>query len=475
MRKRMLLPFLLLALLLPIFASCAEKTPKNTKNSLEPEEVSCLHEWALADFVTEETTIPFAGKYVCKKCEESKIDSFDYADIEIPLVNIEGDISEISKENKVGVRLSYADEALSFESDATIKWQGMSSLHWEKKNFSVTLREIDSEKKRKVVVKESWGAESKYCLKSNYTDPSGLRNIVLSDLYGEIARTRESDDPFSTLVNGGAVDGFPVLLYLNGQYQGLYNWNIPKDKWLFSMGDEDGPEAVLCGTDYPFERSGEIEIRENDKRYWEVEYYNENYGDGTYAWAVDSFNKLLSFVKNSDSARLRAEASDWLNSDRTLDVLLFSFLFGARDNIHNNLVWCTYDGKTWAPVPYDLDLTLGRCGAELYGPEKFSDFEGNPLYGNLFKAFYPELRERYFELRRSLLTTQTILELFLAKGSGVDERFFRSEAQKWRNASWWSSDAIVGSFEEERAFIRDYLDRRFANCDALFSNESFAL
>ena len=31
----------------------------------------------------------------------------------------------------------------------------------------------------------------------------------------------------------GAIDGFPVLVFNNGNYVGLYTWNIPKDKWNF--------------------------------------------------------------------------------------------------------------------------------------------------------------------------------------------------------------------------------------------------
>lgn len=56
---------------------------------------------------------------------------------------------------------------------------------------------------------------------------------------GGITATVEKHSPFERLLelpNGGAVDGFPVIITLNGEFHGLYTFNIPKDGWMFGMG-----------------------------------------------------------------------------------------------------------------------------------------------------------------------------------------------------------------------------------------------
>ena len=430
------------------------------------------HRWTLISFVTSESEIPCAGVYVCEDCKEQKTKSIHYTDIDIPLVYVSGDLTGISKENKVRSEITYAYKNQVISCAATLKWQGDGSLAHPKKNYSVAFYDEAFDKKKKVEIKQEWGAQSKYCLKANYSDPTGARNLVLSDLYGMAARTASGTDEYSELLNGGAVDGFPVLLYMNGQYAGLYNWNIPKDKWLFGMGDETAGEAVLCGDALLLDEGSGITVDEEIKGHWEIEYCNAKFTEeGGTDWAVRSFNEMLAFVQSSDKATLRAHASEYLNVDRTLDVILFSCVLGGSDTIVKNMLWTTYDGKRWAPNLYDLDRTFGRDGVQLESPNGFEDFKGQPLYGKLFIAFFDELKERYAALRRTILNTDTVMSLFSTVMEGLDDRYFRSEAERWPNAVWreTTDEVPIGSFADELKFIRTYTEKRLTYCDEIFS------
>ena len=466
--------FIWIALILCFAAVGMFACAKKDKIKSDSELSTCAHEDELISFVTNRTETPFAAEYTCSICGRKVTRSFGYEEIDIPLVEIKGNLDGISKEDKVRATIRYQSAELSFEKKAMLKWQGNSSLEYPKKNYSVTLYDSKYNKKEKIAVKEEWGAQSKYCLKSNYVDPSGARNLVLSDLYGEVARSRISDDPFKDLPNGGAVDGFLILLYHNGQYLGLYNWNIPRDKWLFGMGDEDAGEAILCGDIVEKDGVPGITLDENEKDHWEIEYCNEKFSEGKgESWCVDSFNEMLSFVKNADGETLRAQGNAYLNMDRTLDVLLFLCVFGVCDNLHSNMVWCTYDGKAWAPIPYDLDRTLGRDGTRLYEAKGLDDFKGLFLYGNIFVTFYEELRTRYFAFRETLFTTEHVSSLISENIKGVDDRYFRSEFEKWEEADWRETLSVlpIGSFDDELKYIKDYLDQRFAFCDEIFARE----
>ncbi|MBP5610640.1 MAG: CotH kinase family protein, partial [Clostridia bacterium] len=290
------------------------------------------HDWSLVSFVTEESEIPFAGVFVCKDCKVQTQKSIIFKDIDIPLVSVSGDLTEISKENKVKAAIRFSSNETSFFCAATMKWQGDGSLAHPKKNYSVALYDDAFNKKKKVEVNKEWGAESKYCLKANYAEPTFVRNLVLSDLYGLIAHDADYVDEYSELINGGAIDGFPILLYINGQYEGVYNWNIPKDKWLLGMGDDkDAGEAILCGSATQLnDRVEGITVDESIKGYWEIEYCNKAFrGNNGTDWAVDSFNEMLAFVKNADKETMRARASEFLNVDRALDVLLMSLVLAG--------------------------------------------------------------------------------------------------------------------------------------------------
>ena len=70
-------------------------------------------------------------------------------------------------------------------------------------------------------------------------DYSQARNVVSAKLFGQIVHSRNIKDEINDLYNGGAIDGYPVVIYHNGSFLGLYTMNIPKDKWLFGMDDYD--------------------------------------------------------------------------------------------------------------------------------------------------------------------------------------------------------------------------------------------
>ena len=476
--KKLLLLITCIALSLLLFAACGNGGGEVTEPSGEPAADTCAHEWEFVTFVTAASEVSLPGRYLCKNCQKEETRSISYTDIAIPLVTIDGEIAQISKEEKANVRVIYQSEERSFESAATMKLQGNSSLSWEKKNFALTLRDDAFDKKNKVVVKEAWGAQSKYCLKSNYVDPTFARNLVTSDLYGQIAATRELEDEYSSLANYGSVDGFMVMLYLNGRYQGVYNWNIPKDKWLFDMGDEEAGEAVLCGSANLLYRDG-ITVDEEAKSYWEFEYCNAAFSEQGESWAVDSFNEMLFFSIDATPTEFREGAANYLNVERTIDAVLLACVFCQKDNINANLVFCTYDGTHWAPVLYDLDETFGRDAGDLVeGKEDFPDCSENPIYSAILRNFYPELKARYFALRESILTTKNIKALFAEKMKGLDERYFRSEAERWERGGWQpissSGDLTIDSFADELAYIESYIDARLAYCDLILSRETFS-
>lgn len=485
--KRLAIVLLCLVCCLLVFVAC--KTKEETPVDLVevPPSVpadTCEHEWDLTAFVTEETTVPFAGEFTCKKCQKQEVRSFSYTDIDIPLINVVGDVSSFRTESgridqdvKVSVGLTYQSADLSLDCAATLKIQGKSTATDDKNNFSVNLLDESGDKK-KVAFKDSWGAGYKYVLKSNYADPSSVRNIALSSLYGQVAHGVNLADHYTYLVNCGAVDGYPVLVYLNGRYHGLYNWVIRKDKWLYGMGNESAGEAVLEGSDMDPLTSDEgvVMLPEGmtSAKSWEEEYVNENFGEE--GWAEKSFNEMLFAIRNASAAEIRAAIADYTELQRTLDVMLFNCVFGTADNVCGNQVWCTFDGKKWAPVVYDLDRALGRSGNCLIEPDEdvWELISQNVLYDKIIHAYFEEIKARYLALRNGVFTVENVMSVIREKLCGVDDKYFLAELEKWPDASWRDYDGseLITGFDVELRLMEDYLTARFAYCDSFFGRQT---
>ena len=174
---------------------------------------------------------------VIKTRENNKLET-EYT---IPKVYFEGDISNMtSKEDERKISLKYVSNDINFESYALIKIQGTSSVYFEKKNYNIKLYEDENyEEKNKVDV--GWGEQNKYCLKANWIDKTHARNVVTAKLAAEVQAKYNilNDTP-----NNGTIDGYPVEIYINDEFLGLYTWNIPKDAWMFNM-DEDNENHIV--------------------------------------------------------------------------------------------------------------------------------------------------------------------------------------------------------------------------------------
>ena len=201
--------------------------------------------------------------------------SLTFATTDIPKVYFEGNISEmLDKKDERKINIKYESKDKNFETKAKIKIQGTSSIYFEKKNYTINLYKDDSyEEKEKIDVGKGWGAQSKYCLKANWIDKTHSRNIVSARI---AAKIQKKYGVLTELPNNGLIDGYPVEIYSNNEFLGLYTWNIPKSDWMWGL-DEDNPNNIaLVGDDYTDQVLFYKEIRNLDEAKWEVEVGEEN-------------------------------------------------------------------------------------------------------------------------------------------------------------------------------------------------------
>ncbi len=380
----------------------------------------------------------------CKVCghkEKGQSEKLRPEQIDIPVFYISGDTKGISKTREKSVSVNFKYKTNEINAYALIKWQGNSSAKFDKKNYTVKLFEDEAHTDKKKV-DFGWGKENKYCLKANYVDYSQSRNIVSCRIFSDIVATRKNIDPnLKRAPNYGTVDGFPILVYINNQFQGLYTLNIPKDRWLYGMkNDESLRQAVLCAD----QSSDKTRLKEtmtvNDYE-WDVEHCSTS--DNT--WVAESFNNLINFINTKDGEEFRQGIGNYVDVESAIDTLIYTYTLNALDNLAKNINYVTYDGKKWIVTPYDLDATWGmwwdgtkfeEAGSVLPIRKKDGSFSGtrglNQLYLKLLYYFPDEIKDRYKELRSSVLTYNNIINEFLAFNEAIPKEARESEKVCWQ-------------------------------------------
>lgn len=322
------------------------------------------------------------------------------------------------------LKFDYYSKTKEYHGWAEIKCQGTSSMSYPKKNFTIKLyKDKDKAKKLKIDFK-GWGAQSKFCLKANWIDITHARNVVSAKIWGDVVKTRNDytnlPELLRTSPNQGAIDGFPIIVYGNGGYQGRYTLNIPKDKWMSNMDDALDTHCILCGENYVSGCFRALPVINGTD--WTDELH-----DVVPATIKTSWTNAIKFVMNSTDAEFKANLGNYFDVNSLIDYLLYGIVSTGLDAFGKNQIYFTYDGIKWIASMYDMDSTWGlwwngsKFVATDYAREDFQDLkdegngvtkQGNLLYLRLQQLFIPQLKTRYAELRKDVLSVSHIIQKF---------------------------------------------------------------
>ena len=174
---------------------------------------------------------------------------FEPADGDTPLVFFTG-VKPTTKDN-VLAEMVYISKGKIIKAYVKIKCQGSSSMNYAKKNFTVTLYQDEARTIPLYLEFKDWGIKvNKFVLKADWIDHSHSRNVCTARIWKDIVESRPDYDTLpEELKNApghGAIVGFPIAVYYNGNYEGIYNCNIGKDPWMWSMDEANPNHAMLC-------------------------------------------------------------------------------------------------------------------------------------------------------------------------------------------------------------------------------------
>lgn len=388
----------------------------------------------------------------------------------------------------------YDGEGNYFRKRILFNGQGSSSFRlWPKKNFAVSLCEDDftGDKETKLKIGD-WVTLDTYHFKANYIDHFRATNSVgykiLEGVYAD--RQLPWQKAGIECKEGEEArcfpDGFPCLVYLEGEFYGIYAWSLTKNRKNMALKKKEphhihldgwmpynefwyGPENISWDLVEVRNPGGLVlNTKPNmiDGKVVPVSYDTDNphqlMGDDfpDYDAANEAMARTAA-VKRSIRAlsnacieldalwstatkqEMRDRFSQRFDLESMIDYYCFSLVTSNFDGFNSNWQWVTYDGEKWFAIPYDLDAIFGvfNQGYVLYPAEwsngrHESDYrmELETDHGPFFflkRLFADEIRERYWQLRADALSEERMFSIMKQWVDAIGPENYALEFARW--------------------------------------------
>ena len=403
---------------------------------------------------------PVFENNIIEKVKDASPKITEPANDDIPTIFISGVIPD--SKSYVAGELEYVSKTAKFHAYTYIKLQGTSTLRLPKKNYTVNLYSDENRSVKLNKEFKNWGFHNNFVLKADYNDILHARNVVGAKLWGKVVQSRSDYDTLPEELknspNHGAIDGFPVRVYVDGVYNGLYNWTIPKCAWMVGMNSANANHVLLSAE---FNDNGDVTYQNNPCNFntlWDgsEDYFSVEVGENS-AELVSSLNTIISSIINNNSTSLKQS----LDIKSAIDYFIFQEIILGTDGLAKNMLLATYDMTKWYLSAYDMDSTfdLDWNGEILEWYD--SDMPSTP-YNNKYSSlliyirnnYYNAYVERYTELRKSVLSYSSIIEEFEKHISIFGEDVYIQDTAIYPDIPSVTSNTL----NSLRIFVRDRLE-----------------
>lgn len=424
-----------------------------------------------------------------------------------------------------------------FKKHAILNAQGNSSMMYVKKNVAIDFCDDEwvGDDTPKVRI-GNWVPQDSFHMKAYYTDFFRGVGAVSYKLYDQIVRTRGNMydrpwkkalldiskigattkslgnpyvDDYSLLTDTGArcfPDGFPVAVYLNDKFYGVFSFQLKKHRDNYHMDKATAEHVHLDGTiDYNILWNGTIvwgtgdngfEVRNPKNLYaiggnkYDADIKQEEIAgedevntwiaagqlpDGTaisskikknlqmtakvkkyiqdFANTINTIKSAASIYEASskteeDLKAFKAVFEKYYDVENLIDYLICIDILRNNDGLKKNWQWFTYNGIKWWVGLYDCDCVFGgmHLGNMLYSP--INSHLGNDLQlptGFILKYYNDVLEKRYAQLADAgIISADNIFSLLQDWCMRIGTDFFKEEYKKWADSPC-IADSVVRS------------------------------
>lgn len=370
-----------------------------------------------------------------------------------------------------------------FKKNSYISGQGSSSMKYIKKSIALDLFDSEVGGDSFSVKFGEWVPQDSFHLKAYYTDPFRGMCVIGYSIYNDIVKTRglEKDyvwkrallntdaiTPTNPIVDGkkevllytesGArcfPDGFPCMVFQNGEFWGLYSFQLKKHRSNYCLNKKTAEHIHLDGNISEtslFNANGDssliqwkninkvgFEIRNPKSLYlmngseYDADLNSGELIDETSEFYVESkhktsakvkkyiidFSKTLATIKAAEDVYLGNKTDEnlkaikdtletYFDSENLIDYLITCDVLRNTDGFADNWQWVTYNGVKWYVCLYDVDATLGNhwqpvqtINPPLDGQHITQIISKISMMKYITTYYVSELEERYAYLRKN--------------------------------------------------------------------------
>lgn len=351
----------------------------------------------------------------------------------LPILCISGDVSGMDHDHAKNVLYEFKNKNTHLTGYATLKWQGSSSATLAKKGYRLKTTKDDYKEKDKIRVQPSWQEHHKFNLKAYFNDGMLSRDPIAANIGGQVSASR-SNLPRDLIQedNFGYIDGFPMILFINNDYQGIYSFNLPRPDFSYTKWAIMGNQYNDI-TQYSKLPTDGVKLDGSD-------FESLNPEDKPTDDEKKAVTDLISWVINSSDDEFKNNLDKHFDVPSLIDYVVITNILGARDAYGKNQILMTWDGKTWFYQLYDLDCTYNAnwMGGKTFDTPKVGvslPFGGNnQLFVKFTRIYHNAISERYRDIRQ-WCTPGYILSLYKQRINLIGQGNFQEEWTKWNDPS----------------------------------------
>lgn len=441
---------------------------------------------------------------------------------ELAVVNLVTNHLPTTKKDDIRAVLEYRDGSGNLVvKNVVLNAQGKSSMEFAKKNFAIDIVDENYDDSHEIKFGD-WVAQDSFHLKSYMKDGLRVKPLAAYDLYESILLANPitsnrawkrtllpADIPYlgnyiedvDLQINDSAKChpmGFPIILLHNGEFYGIYCWQLKKHRKNYHQDkneaghihlDSNVSNALLwdargvidwekwagkkAESETDTNRDG-IEIRNpktliltdgskydgDDNRGELISAASPNYDasnvDMVRTAAVRASIESLSrrvyeATQMPSSSEKKIAIAEIFDVESIIDYIIFGQITGNVDGYKKNWQWVTYDGTKWSVCAYDLDGTWGWSGWSNVYPQATWLHNDTPPITLVIENFADEIKSRYAELRNAgVIELKKIMSPLIKYVQNVGVDYYEQEYEKWtdggRDNLWrfevWMEESI---------------------------------
>ena len=372
-----------------------------------------------------------------------------------------------------------------FKKPCIINAQGSGSLRLPKKNVSIDL--LNEDGSDFVLKIGRWVSQSSFHIKAYYEDITRGLAAVCYDIWddmlavdgvksnavwkkaligadvGTAHNLMYSEDNLTKRMDNEPVNhplGFPCVMFLNGEFYGVFSWQLKKHRDNYAMKKNNNSHIHLDGNGLGYagffggtiDWTGfEVRNPKGLKNMDGTSYDGDNPQEIQAGPVKDAIVRLSLFIENitevynehgADSTQFKNMFEEYFDPQNVCDYIVFSDFISNVDGVDRNWQYITYDGLKWWICPYDLDLCFGYMGNDkLKRPDYSAHFSGTlssmrsvlgvffqrTEYANLCKTRWEQLRQH------GVFSIENVMNKVMAWVDAVGFGRYEDEYSKWSN------------------------------------------